>query len=175
MYPIPKIQYLLLRLEGFWYGTTLDLNIVYCHIELSAKYKELCTIVTQWVKYKYQQLPMGLCSSPNILQEKMSELFVGLHRTCLRRWPLSCHKRLLEIKFYCPLRYVCPPTEGLAQSQRRQFMIWRPQIWIIGLSHHLWRGYAHTKESRCHSSLCSPKDTQKLRQFIGMINFYRDM
>ena len=39
LYPIPKIQYLLLRLEGFRYGTTLDLNMGYYHIELSAKYK----------------------------------------------------------------------------------------------------------------------------------------
>ena len=45
-YPIPKIQYLLLRLEGFRYGTILDLNMGYYHIELSAKSKELCKIVT---------------------------------------------------------------------------------------------------------------------------------
>ena len=32
----------------------------------------------QWGKYEYQQLPMGLCNSPDIFQEKMSELFVGL-------------------------------------------------------------------------------------------------
>ena len=38
-YPIPRIQYLLLRLEGFRYGTTLDLNMGYYHIELSAKSK----------------------------------------------------------------------------------------------------------------------------------------
>ena len=36
-YPIPKIQYLLLRLEGFRYGTTLDLNMGYYHIEQSVK------------------------------------------------------------------------------------------------------------------------------------------
>ena len=29
-------------------------------------------------KYEYQRLPMGLCNSPDIFQEKMSELFVGL-------------------------------------------------------------------------------------------------
>ena len=46
-YPITKIQDLLLRLEGFRYGTTLDLNMGYYHIELSANSKELCTIVTQ--------------------------------------------------------------------------------------------------------------------------------
>ena len=50
----------------------------YYHIELSDKSKELCTIVTQWGKYKYQLLPMGLCNSPDIFQEKMSELFFGL-------------------------------------------------------------------------------------------------
>ena len=50
----------------------------YYHIKLSAKSKELCTIVTQWGKYEYQRLPMGLCNSPDIFQEKMSELFVGL-------------------------------------------------------------------------------------------------
>ena len=52
-YPIPKIQDLLLRLEGFRYGTTLDLKMGYYHIALSAKSKELCTIVTQWGNYKY--------------------------------------------------------------------------------------------------------------------------
>ena len=45
-YTIPKMQDLLLRLEGFRYGTTLDLNMGYYHIELSAKYKELCNIFT---------------------------------------------------------------------------------------------------------------------------------
>ena len=68
----------MLRLEGFRYGTTLDLNMGYYHIELSAKSKELCTIVTQWEKYEYQQLPMGMCNSPDIFQKKMAEIFIGL-------------------------------------------------------------------------------------------------
>ena len=38
----------------------------------------MCNIVTQWGKYEYQQLPMGLCNSPDIFQENMSESFVGL-------------------------------------------------------------------------------------------------
>ena len=63
-YPIPKIQDILLRLEGFRYVTTLDLNMGYHHIELSAKSKELFTIVTEWGKYEYQRLPMVLCNSP---------------------------------------------------------------------------------------------------------------
>ena len=76
-YPTSKIQDFLLRLEGFCYGTTLYLNMGYYHIELSEKSKELCKIVTQKSKYKYQRLPMSLCNSPDIFQENMSEIFVG--------------------------------------------------------------------------------------------------
>ena len=50
----------------------------YYRIELSNKSKELCTITTQWGKYEYQRLPMVLCNSPDIFQEKMSELLTGL-------------------------------------------------------------------------------------------------
>ena len=38
-YPISKIQYLLLRLEVFCYGTKLDINMGYYNNELSAKSK----------------------------------------------------------------------------------------------------------------------------------------
>ena len=34
-YPLPKIQDLLLKLEGFKYATSLDLNMGYYHIELT--------------------------------------------------------------------------------------------------------------------------------------------
>ena len=78
-FPIPKIQDLLLKLEGFKYATSLDLNMGYYHIELDTISQKLCTIVLPWGKYQYQKLPMGLCNSPDIFQEKMNELFVGLN------------------------------------------------------------------------------------------------
>ena len=77
-YPIPKIQDLLLKLEGFKYATSLDLNMGYYHIELSPASKWLCTTALPFGKYEYQRLPMGLCNSPDIFQEKMSELMEGL-------------------------------------------------------------------------------------------------
>lgn len=62
-YPIPKIQDLLLKLEGFKWATTLDLNMGYYHIEIDLASKALCTIVLPSGKYEYQKLPMGLCTS----------------------------------------------------------------------------------------------------------------
>jgi hypothetical protein len=77
-FPLPKIQDLMLKLEGFQFATSLDLNMGYYHIELSPASKRLCTIVLPWGKYEYQRLPMGLCNSPDIFQEKMSTLMQGL-------------------------------------------------------------------------------------------------
>ena len=77
-FPIPKVPDLLLKLEGFQYATSLDLNMGYYHIVLSAFSRQLCTIVTPFGKYEYQRLPMGLCNSPDIFQEKISELMDGL-------------------------------------------------------------------------------------------------
>jgi hypothetical protein len=39
-YPIPKIQDMLLKLEGFKYSTSLNLNMGYYHIELSPHSKD---------------------------------------------------------------------------------------------------------------------------------------
>jgi len=77
-YPIPHIQDLLLKLEGFMYATSLDLNMGYYHIVLSPDARKICTIVTPFGKYEYQRLPMGLCNSPDVFQERMSELMSGL-------------------------------------------------------------------------------------------------
>merc|ERR1712115_31318 len=77
-FPLPKIQDMLLKLEGFMYATSLDLNMGYYHIKLDIDSRKLCTIVLPWGKYEYNALPMGLCSSCDIFQEKMSELMQGI-------------------------------------------------------------------------------------------------
>ena len=77
-FPLPKITDMLQKLEGFMYATSLDLNMGYCHMLLTPFSSRLCTIVLPWGKYEYLRLPMGLSISPDIFQEKMSELMAGL-------------------------------------------------------------------------------------------------
>ena len=50
----------------------------YYHITLCHISQKLCTIVLPWGKYEYQILPMELCNSPDIFQEKINELFNNL-------------------------------------------------------------------------------------------------
>jgi hypothetical protein len=77
-YPIPKIQDLLHKLEGFMYATSLDLNMGYYHIKLNPDAQKYCTIITQWGCLSYLRMPMGVSSSADIFQERMSDLMRGL-------------------------------------------------------------------------------------------------
>jgi hypothetical protein len=77
-YPIPKIQDLLHKLEGLMYATYIDLNMGYYHIKLDPDAQNYCTIITQWGCLSYLRMPMGVSSSADIFQERMSELMRGL-------------------------------------------------------------------------------------------------
>ena len=63
------------------------------------KSRKLCTIVLPWGKFEYQKLPMGLCNSPDIFQEKMNELFHDLesdHFQCYYEKGISNEENSIE-------------------------------------------------------------------------------
>jgi hypothetical protein len=64
--------------EGFTYCTTLDLNMGFWTIPLDKPLQCLCTITLPRGKYCYLHLPMELACSPDIYQEKTSELFIDM-------------------------------------------------------------------------------------------------
>jgi len=73
-YPLPRIDDTLQQLEGFQYPTALDLNMGYYHIRLDPAAQDACTIVTEFGKFAYQRLPMGVLCPPHIFQSKINEL-----------------------------------------------------------------------------------------------------
>ena len=175
-YPIPQIQDLLLKLEGFKYGTSLDLNMGYYHLELTPDSKKLCTIVLPWGKYEYQRLPMGLCNSPDIFQEKMAELFSGFEFVrayiddllCLTKDTWEDHLQKLE-KVFLKIK-----AAGLKINAEKSF---------FGCAELEYLGYWITREGiqplpkkiQAIQTLAPPTDKRSLRSFLGMINYYRDM
>ena len=66
---------MLLKLEGFYYSTSLDLNFGYYHIQLSKNKSNLCMIIIPWLKYRYKRLPTRVANSQDIFQPKMNDLF----------------------------------------------------------------------------------------------------
>ena len=175
-YPIPKIQDLLLKLEGFTYGTSLDLNMGYYHIELNADLRKLCTIVLPWGKYEYCRLPMGLCNSPDIFQEKINNTFSGLDYVQAYIDDILCLSKGDWNDHLCKLEEIFKrlSAAGLKVNAKKSF---------FGVHELEYLGYWITrkgiqpvaKKIDAIHNIDTPKNRKQLRRFIGIINYYRDM
>jgi hypothetical protein len=175
-FPLPKIQDLLLKLEGFQYATSLDLNMGYYHIELSPDSKKLCTIVLPWGKYEYQRLPMGLCNSPDIFQEKMNILMGDLEFTrtyiddllILTKGSLGDHLTKLD-EVLKRLQ-----NSGLKVNIKKSFFA-KHELEYLG--YWITRNGIQPSQSKVTAiqQIAAPKTKKELRKFIGMVNYYRDM
>ena len=74
MYPLPIIGEIMHQLEGFQYAITLYLNMGYYTIRLYPASQDMKTIVSEFGKFRYNRLPMGMCASGDIFQAKVDKL-----------------------------------------------------------------------------------------------------
>ena len=74
---MPKINDMLLKLEGFQYIMSFDSNMGYYHIKLRKNASNICNIILLWGKYCHMRLPMAFSNSPEMFQQKMNDLFHG--------------------------------------------------------------------------------------------------
>ena len=119
---------------------------------------------------------MGLCNITNIFQEKMSELFFVLDTVRLYIDDLlhvtkgSCteHLTVLEEMF------TRTQKAGIKVNTRKSYFGAQKCDY---LGYHVTRDGVMTipKKVEAIQGLTVPKTRKQLRQFIGMINFYRDM
>ena len=175
-FPLPKIQELLLKLENFQFGTSLDLNMGYYHILLSPEASRMCTVVFPWGKYEYNRLPMGLCNSPDIFQEKMGELFQDLEFVrayiddllVISSGSFEDHLDKLEqvlIRLTKSGLKVNASKSTFASDALEYLGYWISREGIKPLN----------KKVEAINNLATPRTKRQVRSFLGMINHYRDM
>jgi hypothetical protein len=166
----------LLKLEGFQYATSLDLNMGYYHIELSGHAKQLCTIVLPWGKYEYQRLPMGLCNSPDIFQEKMGTLMEDLEyvRAYIDDLLITTNGSFEDHMTKTSAVLAKLRQAGLKVNVTKSFFA-RYELEYLGY----WitrNGITPTdKKVKALMNIATPKNKKDVRSFIGMVNYYRDM
>ena len=175
-YPLPKISDLLQKLEGFTWATSLDLNMGYYHLTLTPDASKLCTVVLPWGKYEYLRLPMGLCNSPDIFQEKMNDLMQDLEFArayiddllVITKGDFNVHLSHLE-KVLTRLS-----TAGLKINATKSHFC-TSELEYLGYIINRQGMKPNTKKVDAILQMQLPKTRRELRKFIGMVNYYRDM
>ena len=119
---------------------------------------------------------MVLCNSPDIFQEKMSELFIRLGTVRVYIGEL-----LHVTKGYWTEHLSIP--EGMFTCLQKAGLKVNTSKSCFGAHKLDYLGYHVTRDGvmpipkkfEAIKALAVPKTRKQLRQFIGMINFYRDM
>ena len=119
---------------------------------------------------------MGLCNISDIFQEKMSELFIGLDTLCVYI------DDLLHVTKGSWTEHLSILEEMFTRLQKAGIKVNASKYCFDAhkfdyLGYHVTRDGVMTlpKKFEAIQALAVPKTRKQLRQFIGMINFYRDM
>ena len=80
-YPMNTIEDVVSRIPGAKVFSVFDANQGFHQIKLAPESSKLTTFQTPFGRYRYQRLPMGISSSPEIFQRAMTDALEGLEKT----------------------------------------------------------------------------------------------
>jgi len=167
---------MLLKLEGFKYTTSLDLNMGYYHIRLDNFSKSLCTLILPWGKYEMQVLPMGLSNSPDIFQEKMNKLLHDLEfvRAYIDDLLIVTNETFQDHLDKLDRVLTRLSRAGLKINATKSFFC-QHELEYLGYWITRYGIQPLPKKIEAIKKISPPKTKKELRSFIGLVNYYRDV
>ena len=77
-YSLPTIEDVASRLYGAKLFTILDVKSGFWHVALNKQSSFLTTFYMPFGRYRWNRMPFGICSAPEIFQQRMHKLIEGL-------------------------------------------------------------------------------------------------
>lgn len=172
-YPIPHIEDFQSMLYGKKYFSKIDLFKAYYQIPIVEEHKCKTTVITPFGLFEFNVMAPGLRNAPSSFQRFIHEVFAGLDFVfiflddgLIASSSEEEHRQHLELVFARLDKY------GLRLNVAKS---------IFGVQELEFLGYKITPEGstplpekvRVIREYKLPQTVQQLRQFLGMVNFYR--
>jgi hypothetical protein len=175
-FPLPKISDLLKKLSGFKYATAVDLSMGYYHIPLDLGAHKLCTTIFPWGKYQYKRLPMGVKTSPDIFQRIMYELLGDIPNIQVYVDDIIITSNVAFEEHAAIIEQVLDILQKASfRANLRKCYFGEAKIDCLGYEITRDGIQPQPKKVEAILKLSPPKTKRQLRNFLGKINYYRDM
>lgn len=174
-YPMPVVDDLIDRLRGCKCYTSLDLKCGYYQIPIKADSIHKTAFITSDGHYEFQRMPFGVCNGPAVFQRLMNTVLGNLRfgRVICYMDDLLIATDGLEENIAC-LENVLQLFEkyGLTINLKKCFFF-QDHITFLGYDISEEGIRPHSKKLKAIENYPTPKTVHQLRQFLGLINYFR--
>ena len=173
VWPMPRGEDIFAKLGKAKFFTTLDLRLGYQHIALDPDAIKNTAFVTPLGKYEYLKVPFGLAYAPAYFQELMNKVLNGLNFTLAYLDDIIIFSETAKQH----LKHIQIVLTRLKQAKlmlkKSKCSFFKQELHYFG---HLLTTNGikpQTEKVKAISEMKPPKNQKGVREFLGMVGYYR--
>ena len=173
MVPLPKIDEIYARLKGSNIYSTFDMRSGYYHMVLSEKSRPKSAFVSSFGKWEFKRCPFGLALAPAYFQRLVNEVLSGLTFAFGYLDDILLYSPDMEIHLEHLRKLFIKLREADLKLKEVKCNFLKKHIQYLG---HIVSGKGITpmpEKLECIQKMPPPKTPKEVKQFLGLIGYYR--
>lgn len=174
-YPMPMIEDLIDRLQGCKFYTSLDLKSGYHQICIKAEDVHKTAFITSDGHFEYLRMPFGVCNGPAVFQRLMNTVLGNLRfgRVICYMDDLLIATKTIEENMVCLEMVLDILVKNRLTVNLDKCSFFRDRITFLGYDISEQGVRPSSRKLEAISKYPIPKTVHQLRQFLGLINYFR--
>ena len=171
-YPIPKIEDLLARLAGGKLFSKLDMSQAYQQLLLDDESKKYSVINTHRGLFRYNRLPFGIASAPEIFQRVMESLLSGIPGVIVYIDDILITGKT-EADHLAALEEVLKRLENAGlRLKRDKCMFLAPSVIYLGYRIDAQGIRPVAEKVKAIQDAPQPRNVTELKSYLGLLTYY---